>query len=108
MSHPPADRDVLEAVKWCHRVKRMRNLSGDAVVADAILLSAIVHEAATVSNYTSHVDASLPGGDLSVAVPESSGVLSVTDIVSKMIDATDGHLLTRMTQKLLHSKHRLA
>ena len=73
MSHPPADRDVIEAVKWCHRVKRMRNLSGDAVVADAILLSAIVHEAKTVCAYTSHVDAFLPGGVLSVTVPVSSG-----------------------------------
>ena len=90
MSHPPADRDVLEAVKWCHRVKRMRNLSGDAVVADAILLSAIVHEATTVSNYTSHVDASLPGGVLSVAVPMPSGVSSV--IVSVSCGSESDHL----------------
>jgi hypothetical protein len=59
----------------------MRNLSGDDVVADAILLSAIVHEATTVCVYTSHVDTILPGGVLSVTVLESSSVCSVTDIV---------------------------
>ena len=59
----------------------MRNLSGDDVVADAILLSAIVHEATTVCVYTSHVDTILPGGVLSVAVPVTSSVCSVTDIV---------------------------
>jgi hypothetical protein len=82
-SHPPADRDVLDAVKWCHRVKRMRNLTGDAVVTDAILLSAIVHEAATVSAYTSHTAASLPSGVLSVAARESSGVSNVDDPASR-------------------------
>ena len=79
MSHPPTDRDVLDAVQWCHRVKRMRNLTGDAVVTDAILLSAIAHEATTVCAYTSHTAASLQGGVLSVAVRESSGVSSVID-----------------------------
>ena len=59
----------------------MRNLSGDAIVTEAILLSAIVHEATTVCAYTSHVDAFLPGGVLSVTVPESCSVCSVTDIV---------------------------
>ena len=79
MSHPPTDRDVLDAVQWCHRVNRMRNLTGDAVVTDAILLSAIAHEATTVCAYTSHTAASLQGGVLSVAVRESSGVSSVID-----------------------------